>query len=189
MRAVFLLAVGLAVSAPISAQDSLVARINELEQRVAVLEAALTRLLPPLSAEDLESIQLPPEAEELPASDPARPIQISLTSKGFASGQYGDDRITLAFSFASGLAKDVRAFTGVVVLQDLFERDIMRVNLTVEDPLPARGTVSWEGGIDYNQFMDPHRRLRTVDQADLVLKFELAGVIFTDGTRQSFGGN
>ncbi len=116
------------------------------------------------------------------------PIQISLVKKDFSEGRI-EDRITLEFLFQSSLAKDVRAFTGVVVFQDLFERDIMRVNLTVEDGLTAGGTATWEGAIDYNQFMDRHQRLRTVDQADLITKFELQAVIFTDGTRRSFGSN
>ena len=47
--------------------------------------------------------------------------------------------------------------------------------------------MTYEGGIDYNQFMDSHQRLRSIAQSDLVTKFELEMVIFQDGTRESFG--
>jgi hypothetical protein len=81
----------------------------------------------------------------------------------------------------------VRAFTGVVVLQDVFKRDIMRVTVTVEEPLQPGGTVTYEDGIEYNQFMDSHQRLRSIAQLDLITIFELETIIFQDGTRESFG--
>ena len=166
----------------ITGQDSLRARVIELERRVLSLEEAIATLVGTASP-------VPePTTTTVQGDESEIPIQISLVKKGFSDGRI-EDNITLEFLFQSSLAKDVRAFTGVVVFQDLFERDIMRVNLTVEDGLTAGGTATWEGAIDYNQFMDRHQRLRTVDQADLITKFELQAVIFTDGTRRSFGSN
>jgi hypothetical protein len=90
-------------------------------------------------------------------------------------------------AFTSNLDNPVRAFTGVVVLQDLFERDIIRVTVTVEEPLQPGGTVTYEDGVEFNQFMDSHQRLRNIPQSDLITIFELETVIFQDGTRESFG--
>ena len=186
----------------ITGQDSLRARVIELERRVLSLEEAIATLVgtaSPVPEPTTTASPVPePTTTASPVPEPTTttvqgdeseiPIQISLVKKGFSDGRI-EDNITLEFLFQSSLAKDVRAFTGVVVFQDLFERDIMRVNLTVEDGLTAGGTATWEGAIDYNQFMDRHQRLRTVDQADLITKFELQAVIFTDGTRRSFGSN
>ena len=151
-------------------------RVAELEARVAALEEALARLSTPAPG-----VALVPPATE----NGAAPILIELVRKTFRDGDF-QDQIQFEFRFTSRLDKPVRAFTGVVVLQDLFERDIIRVTLTVEEPLRPGGTVTWEGGINYNQFMGSHQRLRSIAQSDLVTNFELEMVIFQDGTRQSF---
>ncbi len=152
-------------------------RVAELEARVAALEEALARLSTPTPGLALE---VPPTTENGAAT-----ILIGLVSKTFLDGI--QDQIQFEFRFTSRLDNPVRAFTGVVVLQDLFERDIMRVTLTVEEPLRPGGTVTWEGGIRYNQFTGSHQRLRSIAPSDLVTKFELETVIFQDGTRESFG--
>ncbi len=151
-------------------------RVAELEARVAALEEALARLSTPTPG---VALVVPPTTENRVA-----PILIGLVRKTFFDGI--QDQIQFEFRFTSRLDNPVRAFTGVVVLQDLFERDIMRVTLTVEEPLRPRGTVTYEGGIDYNQFMDSHQRLNSIAPSDLVTKFELEMVIFQDGTRESF---
>ena len=151
-------------------------RVAELEARVAALEEALARLSIPAPG-----VAVAPRTTE----NGVAPILIGLVRKTFLDGI--QDRIQFEFAFTSNLDNPVRAFTGVVVLQDLFERDIVRVNLTVEEPLRPGGTVTYEGGIRYNQFVDSHQRLRSIAPSDLVTKFELERVIFQDGTRESFG--
>ena len=150
-------------------------RVAELEARVAALEEALARLSTPAPG----ASAAPPTTENGVA-----PILIRLVRKTFLDGI--QDRIQFEFAFTSNLDNPVGAFTGVVVLQDLFERDIMRITVTVEEPLQPGGTVTYEGGIDYNQFMASHQRLNSIAPADLVTKFELETVIFQDGTRESF---
>ena len=114
------------------------------------------------------------------------PIGARGVTKTFRGGDF-QDYMPFEFAFTSNLDSPVRAFTGVVVLQDLFERDIMRVTVTVEEPLQPGGTVTYEGGIEYNQFMDSHKQLRSIARSDLITTFELETVIFQDETRESFG--
>ena len=114
------------------------------------------------------------------------PIGARGVTKTFRGGDF-QDYIPFEFAFTSNLDSPVRAFTGVVVLQDLFERDIMRVTVTVEEPLQPGGTVTYEGEIEYNQFMDSHQQLGSIAQSDLITIFEVETVIFQDGTRESFG--
>lgn len=162
---------------PLSAQTDLEAKVRELETRIADLEGALAAII----GADIGS----PIAESDSAG--TSPIPISLLRKQFNSEGI-QDRIEFEFAFENHLEKAVRAFTGMVVFQDLFERDVMRVRVTVEDPVEVNAVVMWEGGIDLNQFMDPHRRLPGMALEDIVTKFELDMVIFQDGTRRTFGG-
>ncbi len=97
------------------------------------------------------------------------------------------DRLEFKFLFRSTLSRDVRAFTGSLVFIDLFQREIMSVNVTIEDLLPAKGQLSWSGGIDYNQFMDDHRTVRSKELRDLKVRLDLKSVIYADGEREDFG--
>ena len=165
----------------ISAQDgkSIEARLASLELKVKEIEQRLMKLEEPIGKKESERVQVSKS-----------PMSVKLVSKLFHVADYmsGDsgDRIDFEFVFTNHLKKDVRAFTGALVFKDLFDRDIMRVNLTDESGVKTGGTVNWQGGIDFNQFLDPHQRLRSIDKKDLSVEFILNKVIYADGTRESF---
>ena len=177
-----LLAAGVFAGTPIvlSAQDTipLAARLSRLEERVDSLEQILQRISPTPDSRQ--------PATRIGSSERSSPLQIELLTKRLTKRSY-DDIISLSFRFTSHLDKEIRAFTGIVVFQDLFDRDIMRVNLTVEKRIPPGGTATWEGGVDYNQFISEHQRLASINQDDLKTTFELEMVMYTDGTREEFG--
>lgn len=163
------------------AQSTVEDRVKDLERRVSELEAKLNELTTPKSGTAVRAGE----------SVVAQPIALRLTDKTFRAANYQagtyEDRIALAFEFTNNLQKEIRAFTGTVVFMDLFDREILRVNLTIEQRVEAGGNGTWEGGIDYNQFMDEHNRLRVIEGADLVVGFELKMVMYSDGTREKYG--
>jgi len=134
----------------------------------------------------------PPVPDPVPVEKSPSKMLVDLVGKEFiptdleATPTRYQARIDFDLRFTSNLDKDLRAFTGTVVFNDLFDRTILRVGITVEDALAAGGTVKWSGGIDYNQFMDHHRTLRSKDAKDLKTEFELESVIYADGTRENF---
>ncbi len=131
------------------------------------------------------------EEEERKRKEREKGITIALADKGFREGSFesGDisDKILLSFKFVNHLPKDLRAFTGTVMFMDLFDREIHRVGLTVEDPVKSGQGLQWDGTVDYNQFIDSHRRLRTIERQNLKVSFKLEAVIYRDGTSQKFG--
>ena len=133
--------------------EELSRRIGELEARVAALEAML-RATPPTEQPDVPPV--PPELDIAPSG--MLPVSLVLVSKDYVDGRY-EDRIAFSLAITNLGQKPVRAFTGAVAFQDLFERDIMRVSLTIEEDMQPGEVVTWDGGIDYNQFMDTHQRL------------------------------
>ena len=127
-----------------------------------------------------------------PKKSESKPSQISVTlvNKVFHKADYsvGDagDRIDFTFLFQSLLERDVRAFKGAVIFKDLFDQEILRVTLTHETGLPKKGTAVWKGGIQYNQFMETHQRLLTVEKSDITVSFACESIVYADGTRESF---
>ena len=111
-----------------------------------------------------------------------------LLSKRYAEIDY-QDYIMFDLLVSNLLPKDVRALTGVLKFNDLFDREIMSFELTVEEPIVSNGIRTWAIRIEYDQFMDEHARLRTIDTEDLKVVFELQEVLYSDGTRERFGGD
>jgi hypothetical protein len=168
---------------------------KSLEERVSLLEIELKTLKEcflNLVASKQESLDFQIKQQTAVSENQKKPspISVTLVNKTFHNANYnlGDagDRIDFTFVFQSHIDKDVRAFKGVVIIKDLFEQDILRVTLTHETDLKAKGTAVWEGGIQYNQFMETHQRLLTVKQSDILVSFDCESIIYRDGARESF---
>lgn len=126
----------------------------------------------------------------LPKPKKPEPIGVSLVKKGFRghnwqSGIYGD-AITFSVSFKNLTDKDIRAFDGVLTFSDLLDNTILSSHLAINDPVGAGATMQWNGQMDYNQFMDSHKRLRSEDQSNLMITFTARKVLFADGSTKEF---
>lgn len=114
-----------------------------------------------------------------------QPLSITLLNKGLKKVNYSDV-ITLDLEIKNALNKDVKAFIGTVTFYDLFDREIMPVTITYEDGVKAGGTATWEGSIDYNQFMDTHQRLGAIEFENVSMVSEINQIVFSDGTKQDY---
>lgn len=184
MKTLFLAAVALAVlgAAPLVGQDAPAGLVRSL-QACRAIESSLARL--DCYDQLVGSMATLVSPDDSPSTSAG--VAVALSRKGLREVDY-QDYITLELIVSNLLAKDVRALTGVITFTDLFDRPIMQNNLTIEEEIEAGGFVAWEGSIEYNQFISEHVRLATIDHADLKVRFELAEVIYTDGTRERFGG-
>jgi hypothetical protein len=79
--------------------------------------------------------------------------------------------------------KDIRAFTGTVRFADLFDKEIMNVNLTIQDPIKASAKATWNGSIKFNQFREEHESLRNAELTNMKITWIPRSVIFADGTK------
>lgn len=94
------------------------------------------------------------------------------------------DRIVLTLRYENVGTRDIRAFTGVMVFDDLFDRHIKSLNLTYDDPIRAGLTVvNRSKGFEPNQFIDSDQKLMTAELQDLKFRFEMKSIIFSDGTQ------
>jgi len=163
---------------PGTAGKSLAARVEALEARVQQLEKRLDAgggvtggMAPRISMDE-------------------SPVTVKLISKSFhegdlLTGEVGD-RIGLELEFTSDLTKPVRAFTGVVMFRDVFDREVLRASLTCGEPMRPRQSIKWVGMLGYQQFDENHRRLRNLGVKELETDFVLERVIYADGSRAVF---
>ena len=92
--------------------------------------------------------------------------------------------ILLEFEYENKTEKEIRAFTGVTVFMDVFDRPFLRVNLTVDDRIPPGKKVSdKDRSIKMNEFSEEHKQLLAKEMENIKFRFEPRSILFSDGTR------
>ena len=101
-----------------------------LENQVSFLEAKIKELELRLSRIENPVTNATPATLTKSASVSNKQISITILNKNFHQADYsaGDagDRIDFIFQFTNHLRKDIRAFTGIIVFKDLFEKIIFK---------------------------------------------------------------
>ncbi len=162
---------------------------SELQQIAAAAAAADARLVQTslLGAEPqkVEPSSAPDAAKDAPRDVPPH-IEVrmiaELKSKRYVPGRI-DDKIQIQVEFLERHGKSVRAFDGVLVFTDLLENEIMRAKVEINQRVQSLSAMTWDGEIDYNQFMAPHQRLRSEPIENLRLAFEPGKILYEDGER------
>ena len=93
------------------------------------------------------------------------------------------DTLSFDCSFKNEFPKTIRAFMGAIRFSDLFHHHIMTMQVTIELNISPMKSKTWSGSSSYNQFIDSHVRLGSIDLKDLNYELELESVVFTDGSR------
>ncbi len=79
--------------------------------------------------------------------------------------------------------KDIKGIQGVVDIQDMFGSSIMMIQCDLTNTVKAGETIIDDSlGMEINQFMDDHVKLYTSDYDDLIFKYKVDKILFTDGT-------
>ena len=125
--------------------------------------------------------------QEAIAAELRKAVAVAVFEKGFVpanpSASQFDAYITFKCAFENSSSKDIRAFKGVVVFQDLFGSNVYHVNLTISDPINAGAKTTWSGVLKFNQFIEAQQRFRNAELKDLKVMWMPASIIFSDGTR------
>jgi len=114
-------------------------------------------------------------------------LTISLNSLGFQpsnvrKGQY-QDYFTIELGFKNNTDKNISGAKGVVVLKDMFGEIIKRINLSNDNGIPAGQVTTLSGTIDYNQFMDQDKKLKSTKFEKLQFEWVPDVYIFENGDK------
>jgi len=134
--------------------------------------------------EELEQKLLAEKAQKAEAERIERltkALNVTVFQKGFSSGDF-QSHITLKFAFDNKSDKIIRAFTGIVVFTDLFDKEIQKIDLTYDEKIPANKTVNWSASIEFNRFQDGDITLRDKPLENLKVIWKPAKIMFIDGT-------
>jgi hypothetical protein len=163
--------------------------LSALFERVADLEKRVQRL-EPLAGREALAPSVQPLADHRPNADAPsvhdsqgpKAVRIQLLRKELVSarpqaGVYGD-RLVFAVRMDNLTGKSVRAVKGEVVFSDLFDSDIFRVPVTVNEKIEPRSSVEWEWEMTYNKFIPAHVHFAGFKPEDLKVRMEEESVAF-----------
>jgi hypothetical protein len=59
-------------------------------------------------------------------------------------------------------------------------------SLAINETVKSGTLINWSGALKYNQFMEPHQRLRNEAQANMKISFITKKILFVDGTAKEY---
>lgn len=108
-------------------------------------------------------------------------LTVTVFEKNFIKLDY-EEYITYKFAFKNKTDKDILALTGVMIFNDLFDKEIKKLSLTYDDGVAANSTIQWDATTDYNQFIDSDKALKNKELDKIKLVWVPEKIIFKDGT-------
>lgn len=93
------------------------------------------------------------------------------------------DGFSVSFAFHNKSPNGLAGVKGRVRFADMFDDEIQTVNMSVNDAIPAGQTITWQGGIDYNQFKASDQKLRVTPVEKLKVTWIPITYLLADGTR------
>ena len=91
--------------------------------------------------------------------------------------------ITNELIFKNTGTKPIRSFEGTLHFTDTLGNDIVKSDLTYEQPIGVNRSVNYDGRMKFNEYNDADVHLRDASLANVRLKWEPRVILFTDGTR------
>ena len=89
-------------------------------------------------------------------------------------------------SFKNLTGRDIRAFDGILEFTDLLDNRIIAANVAINDAVPSGERLTWDGELDYNQFLNSHQSLRVADTEDVKVNIEARKILFSNGTTEEY---
>lgn len=156
--------------------SSLEERVAELERRLDLLEAR-AGVARPAGESDSPQQDLPNETL----------VKLSVSNKRYDHGDYEDHIWFDCVYTLSQKSKPTRAVKGVIEFSDLFGEVKFRIQATVNDPLVPGIPLANPGiGFTFNEFMQEHQWMLTTDLSNMMCKFSVSNVLYSDGTAAAF---
>jgi hypothetical protein len=148
---------------------------NKLSKEVEAKEKETKRLAAEAAKKEAQV------AEELSKYIVAAPFKKTFHKADIYSGEYRDT-ISIAFVFENKSPKDIKAFKGTTVFNDLFGEKIRDIQLSYDGGLKAGQKKNWYGEIEYNNFISEHRKFKDTELNNMKFEWKPQVVIFTDGS-------
>jgi hypothetical protein len=122
------------------------------------------------------------EEEMLKSSIDIRLLRKKYIPSDYRNGIY-DDVVSIELEYENKTDREIRAFTGLTVFSDIFDRPFYRVSLTVDNRIPPGKVVVDKGKvIKVNKFSSEDQQLAAKEIENIKFRFEPKSILFSDGT-------
>lgn len=131
------------------------------------------------------------EERQAAVAEARKALTVAVSSMRFIpsnlrAGRY-QESFSLSIALQNNTKKDMSGIKGAVVFADMFDDEIKRVTLSVDEGIAAGQAIQWSGSLDYNQFMADDVKLRNTDLAKMKISWEPEVYLFTDGSKMEIG--
>lgn len=127
--------------------------------------------------------EIAPSTEDLVLKEMKNAIQVTLLNKKYSKQKYKEG-INFIFQYKNTSEKDIRAVTGITSFKDIFDREFLKVRLTIDDPIKSEEVkIDDSKGMEINKFKDDHQQLVNTEMRNLKMEFTPISIIFSDGTK------
>ena len=132
------------------------------------------------------------EERQAAVAEARKALTVAVSSMNFIpsnlrAGRY-QESFSLRIALQNNTEKDMSGIKGTVVFADMFDDEIKRVALSMDEGIPAGQTIQWNGSLDYNQFKDADVKLRSTELAKMKISWEPEVYLFTDGSKMTIEG-
>ena len=108
---------------------------------------------------------------------------MSVLPKNYDVGRYSE-RLDFTYAVMNKTDKAISGIKGVTVFTDQFGTEITKMNLSMDEDVPAKATRTIAGyGKDINQFDDDDRKLSNTPFSKMKVTFVTEMIVFADGTK------
>lgn len=123
-------------------------------------------------------------SEDIPVKE--RTVAVTVTNKtnvpkDIYNGRYSN-RAEFTFDVKNESDKAVKGVQGVLIIKDLFEKDILSMNCDFTgQTIPANSSINVTNiGMDINEFMDNHTKLYNESFSDLKFDYKISNIVYAD---------
>lgn len=104
--------------------------------------------------------------------------------RSYQAGRYSDYQEFIV-GVENNSEKTVIGVAGEIKFIDIFDKEVGSVNFRISEKIEPGKVARWEGGRDYNQFIDSHKAVWNLENGKYKTKFIPETVVFADNTKFS----
>lgn len=102
--------------------------------------------------------------------------------KNYELGRYGDYQ-QFRIGVQNNTETQIVGVSGEIKFIDVFDKEVGAVNFRISENIDPTKSATWVGGRDYNQFLESHRAVWSLEQGKYTTKFVPEMIVFKDGTK------
>jgi hypothetical protein len=110
------------------------------------------------------------------------PVKKTFKKANYSLGEY-KDQIIIEMAFENKGEKDIRAFKGETIFNNLFGEPIYSIKLYYDEGLKSKENKRWLGVIEYNQFNENQNKFNSTELDNMKYEWKPIGIIFKDGSK------